>query len=173
MGWLEWGGDNEGAGTYRNVSVHARRIGQHRFVATRTEYAQTERVRIRFEHMQLLGLRCERVYLDDALEHHYDAVAAQPNGLHRRVEVQRKCRRLVEIVPDDDLGLWIEGPYAAADQRQIVAAEQHLDVAEAALGEDVPLLLLQRVHIVDPESVVGGTGKATFKLAREQSETNV
>lgn len=53
--------------SYRHMTVHARRIGQYRFITARAQHTQPQWIRVRFEHMQLLWLRCERKHFDNAL----------------------------------------------------------------------------------------------------------
>lgn len=51
---------------------------------------------------------------------------------------------------------------AAADKGQVVAAEEHLHVAEASIREVPSLLLLERVAVVHSEPILHPTRKATY-----------
>jgi len=66
---------------------------------------------------------------DFVLEYHDDAVAPEPDASYGGAEGELPDAAALVVVPDHDLVRRVVGIIAAADEREYVAAEQHLDDA--------------------------------------------
>lgn len=64
------------------------------------------------------------------------------------------------VVPHHDLVRRVARVAAAADEREDVAAEEHLDEADSAVAEVAPEGLLERLAVVDAEALVRADSKA-------------
>lgn len=88
----------------------------------------TDRVRIKKRTRKVV-----REHL--VLERHDDAVAPQPHGAHLRLEAQLADALALVVVPDHHFVRGVLRRAAAADEREDVAAEEHLGHRHAAVGE--------------------------------------
>ena len=100
---------------------------------------------------------------DFVLEHHDDALAPEMNAPDRGAEGELPDAAALVTVLDHDLVGRVMGVISAADEREYVAAEQHLDDADtpspgadSALGGEVPAEdLSEGVAVVDAEARLG------------------
>lgn len=74
------------------------------------------------------------------------------------------------VVPNHDLIERVLRIGPAADQGEYVAAEQHLDGADAAVFEIAAEDLAEGVAVVDPEAAVGAGGEAAVVLVEGHVE---
>lgn len=78
------------------------------------------------------------------------------------------------VVPDHDLirrVAWVGTATAAADEGEYVAAEEHVDEADAAAGAELAAEnLAEGVAVVDAEALVGSGGEAAGVLVEGEVE---
>ena len=102
-----------------------------------------------------------------------DSVAAEADALDLRAEGELADAAGQVVVPDHDLVGRVAGVGggAAADEGEDVAAEEHVDEADAAAGAEVAAEdLAEGVAVVDAEAAVGGGGEAPGVLIEGEVE---
>ena len=123
---------------------------------------------------------------DFVLEYHDDAVAPEPDASYGGAEGELPDAAALVVVPDHDLVRRVVGIIAAADEREYVAAEQHLDDADTpspgtaadagagsavAHGGKVPAEdLAEGVAVVDAEARLGARREAAVVLVEGDVE---
>jgi len=113
----------------------------------------------------------EVVHKDLVRQDHHDAVAPETDALHLGAEGELTDAAGLVVVPDHNLVGGVAGVGAAADKGEYVAAEEHVDKANAASGaeiaaEDLP----EGVAVVDAEAAVGGRREASGILVEGEVE---
>lgn len=92
-----------------------------------------------------------------------DAVAPHLHCNHLGPEVQLPDASVLVIVPHHYLCLWPARRTAAADERQEVAAKEHLDAAYSTAREVAAERLSERLAVVDPKPDLRAARKAAWK----------
>ena len=104
------------------------------------------------------------------LEHNDDAVTTQLDRLDVAPEAELADASVLMVVPDHHLGGRVARVLTAAHECKDIAAEEHLDDADAARAEVTPEGLLERVAVVDAEPGVGAAREAAVVLVEPNVE---
>lgn len=136
---------------------------QQRIITIRTQHTEPLGIRARLEDMQLLWVLRERVHLNHPLQDHNNSVPSQSDCQNRRVELQRNWGGFLQIVPHHHSVGREERTGTAAYQGEVIAAEEHLNMTDAALVEVATFFFFEGIAVVDAETCRGGTCKTSCK----------
>ncbi len=105
-------------------------------------------------------------HLDNRFQDDNNSVPSQSNRLDGSRLFNLNDRTLLQVIPDQNFVGWVLWLGTTSDQSQIVASEQHFNMANASINEVLVLFLPQWVAVVDTETIFCSTGKAALQVER-------